>query len=75
VFEHISNFLKDKPLVIIARGVSLWLEAVEELKDFENLMVLSSPSSGYISKNNLKFRDPNKLNPYEILNAKIKEYL
>jgi hypothetical protein len=75
VFEHISNFLKDKPLVIIASGVSLWLEAVEELKDYENLMVLSSPSSGYISKNNLKFRDPNKLNPYEKLNAKIKEYL
>lgn len=67
--------LKDKPLVIIARGVSLWLEAVEELKDYENLMVLSSPSSGYTSKNNLKFRDSNKVNAYKILNAKIKENL
>lgn len=67
VFEHISSLLKDKPLVIIARGVSLWLEAVEELKDYENLMVLSSPSSGYISKNNLKFMDYKNIQAFDLL--------
>ena len=73
VFEHISNVLKEKPLVIIARGVSLWLEAVKELKDYKNVIVLFSPASGYLSENNLKFKDSNELRPFEILNAKIKE--
>jgi hypothetical protein len=65
--------LKEKPLVIIARGVSLWLEAVKELKDYKNVIVLFSPASGYLSENNLKFKDSNELRPFEILNAKIKE--
>jgi len=65
--------LKEKPLVIIARGVSLWLEAVKELKDYKNVIVLSSPASGYISENNLKFKNLKESRPFGILNAKIKE--
>lgn len=53
MFEHIKNIIKvHKPLIILARGKTNWLEALNLDENNEDVIIVRSPQSAYLSIRN-----------------------
>jgi hypothetical protein len=51
LFEYIQFLIKEvKPIIIIARGKTHWLNALHLSEDDDNLIIVNNPQSAYLSK-------------------------
>ena len=53
-FDLVRNAIMRKAVVIVSRGLLLWISAIPELFGNENVYELTNPRSSFVSRRNLK---------------------